>query len=108
MENFGSRVFSVNDYREWAASGQLVLSPQFQRRVVWTDTARSYLMDTIIRGKPIPKIFLRQRIDLASGQSIREVVDGQQRLRPPGVGDQRPCDQGFFFASCHRKSVEMW
>src|SRR5450759_1201903 len=30
------------------------------------------------------------------------------RLRPPGVGDQRPCDQGFFFASCHRKSVEMW
>ena len=81
MENFGSRVFSVNDYREWAASGQLVLSPQFQRRVVWTDTARSYLMDTIIRGKPIPKIFLRQRIDLASGQSIREVVDGQQRLR---------------------------
>ena len=72
MENFGSRVFSVNDYREWAASGQLVLSPQFQRRVVWTDTARSYLMDTIIRGKPIPKIFLRQRIDLASGQSIRE------------------------------------
>src|SRR5665647_1085391 len=29
-------------------------------------------------------------------------------LRPPGVGDQRPCDQGSFFASCHRKSVGMW
>lgn len=38
-------------------------------------------MDTIIRGLPIPKIFLRQRIDPASGKSIREVVDGQQRLR---------------------------
>jgi hypothetical protein len=38
-------------------------------------------MDTIIRGKPIPKVFLRQIIDPASGSSIREVVDGQQRLR---------------------------
>ena len=35
-------------------------------------------------------------------------IDVMARLRPPGVGDQRPCDQGFFFASCHRKSVEMW
>lgn len=38
-------------------------------------------MDTIIRGKPIPKVFIRQMIDPSSGRSIREVVDGQQRLR---------------------------
>ncbi|MBD2763588.1 DUF262 domain-containing protein [Kocuria sp. cx-116] len=81
MKSFDSRVYSVNDYREWEASGQLELSPRFQRRSVWTDIARSYLMDTIIRGKPVPKIFLRQKIDASTGRSMREVVDGQQRLR---------------------------
>lgn len=81
MKSFDSRVYSVGDYREWDASRQLILSPRFQRRDVWTETARSYLMDTIIRGLPIPKVFIRQIIDPATGRSIREVVDGQQRLR---------------------------
>ncbi len=81
MKSFDSRTYSVNDFREWHRSEQLVLSPRFQRRSVWTETARSYLMDTIIRGKPIPKVFIRQNIDPSSGRSIREVVDGQQRLR---------------------------
>jgi len=54
MKSFDSRVYSVNDYREWEQSGQLILAPRFQRRTVWTEAARSYLMDTIIRGKPMP------------------------------------------------------
>lgn len=81
MKSFDSRVYSVGDYREWDTSGQLVLSPRFQRRDVWTETARSYLMDTIIRGLPIPKVFIRQIIEPSTGRSKREVVDGQQRLR---------------------------
>lgn len=81
MKSFDSRTYSVNDFREWDRAEQLVLSPKFQRRSVWSETARSYLMDTIIRGKPIPKVFIRQNIDPATGRSIREVVDGQQRLR---------------------------
>lgn len=81
MKSFDSRVYSVGDFREWNASGQLVLSPRFQRRDVWTETARSYLMDTIMRGLPIPKVFIRQIIEPSTGRNIREVVDGQQRLR---------------------------
>ncbi len=81
MKSFDSRVYSVADYMEWKASEQLVLSPRFQRRDVWTETARSYLMDTIIRGLPIPKVFIRQKIEPSTGRSIREVVDGQQRLK---------------------------
>jgi uncharacterized protein with ParB-like and HNH nuclease domain len=38
-------------------------------------------MDTILRGKPIPKIFIRQKINVSTKTSIRDVVDGQQRLR---------------------------
>ena len=38
-------------------------------------------MDTIIRGKPIPKVFIRQKINPLTKGSVRDVVDGQQRLR---------------------------
>lgn len=81
MKNFDTRAYSINDFLEWSNNGQLELNPKFQRRSVWTDTARSYLMDTIIRGKPIPKVFIRQKLNVQTRQSIREVVDGQQRLR---------------------------
>lgn len=81
MKNFDSRTYSINDFLEWNDKKQLQLSPKFQRKSVWTDDAKSYLMDTIIRGKPIPKVFIRQTINVETRQSIREVVDGQQRLR---------------------------
>ncbi|HHI4977110.1 TPA: DUF262 domain-containing protein [Vibrio parahaemolyticus] len=81
MKNFDSRTYSINDFLEWDNNKQLELSPKFQRRSVWTDTARSFLMDTIIEGKPIPKVFVRQKLNTQTRKSVREVVDGQQRLR---------------------------
>ena len=81
MKSFDSRAYSINDFLEWDNNKQLELNPRFQRRSVWSDNARSYLMDTIIRGKPIPKIFIRQRINPLTKSTVREVVDGQQRLR---------------------------
>ncbi|TMO57105.1 DUF262 domain-containing protein [Pseudoalteromonas phenolica] len=81
MKNFDSRTYSINDFLEWENNKQLALSPKFQRRSVWTDTARSFLMDTIIEGKPIPKVFVRQKLNTQTRKSVREVVDGQQRLR---------------------------
>ena len=81
MKNFDTRTYSINDFLEWDKNNQLELAPKFQRRNVWTDKARSYLMDTIVRGKPIPKIFIRQKLNTKTQASIREVVDGQQRLR---------------------------
>lgn len=81
MKSYDSRTYSINDFVEWDKAGQLELNPRFQRRQVWTDKAKSYLMDTILRGKPIPKIFIRQRINVSTKTSLRDVVDGQQRLR---------------------------
>lgn len=73
--------YPVNDFREWHENGQLELAPKFQRRPVWSRQAKSYLIDTILRGMPIPPIFIRMRIDPEKTQTVREVVDGQQRLR---------------------------
>lgn len=81
MKNFDSRTYSINDFLEWSDNEQLELAPKFQRKSVWTDKARSYLMDTIVEGKPIPKVFIRQKINPLTRKSVREVVDGQQRLR---------------------------
>jgi hypothetical protein len=81
MKSFDSRVYSINDLVEWDKQGQLELNPFFQRRAVWSDKAKSYLVDTIVRGKPIPKVFIRQKINVTTRTSMREVVDGQQRLR---------------------------
>ncbi|UEP31769.1 DUF262 domain-containing protein [Burkholderia sp. B21-007] len=81
MKSFDSRTYSINDFVEWDAQKQLVLNPIFQRRAVWSEKAKSYLIDTILRGKPIPKVFIRQKLNVTTKSSVREVVDGQQRLR---------------------------
>ena len=81
MIKFDSRPYSINDFWEWEQRKELVLAPKFQRRSVWSDKARSYLIDTIIRGLPISKIFMRHDVDPKTRKSIREVVDGQQRIR---------------------------
>ena len=79
MKNFDTRTYSISDFIEWDKNGLLELSPDFQRRSVWTEKAKSYLIDTILRGKPMPKLIITQRLEGA--KNIRVVVDGQQRLR---------------------------
>jgi len=80
-KNFDSRPYCINDFKEWHERKELILAPFFQRRNVWSDKARSYLIDTILRGLPIPKIYMRHHIDPKTRKSVREIVDGQQRLR---------------------------
>ena len=83
MRTFKPRAFSISDLYDWytQSPSQLVLNPKFQRRAVWTPQSKSYLINTIIMGLPMPIFFLRQKTDPQSMKTIREVVDGQQRLR---------------------------
>ena len=79
--NIVQTVYKVSDFTSWQRTGSLIISPSFQRRPVWPKPSKSYLLDTIARGFPIPIIFLRERTDLELLEPKREVVDGQQRLR---------------------------
>lgn len=81
MERPHSRSIGLNDFIRWNDEETLLLSPKFQRRRVWPPKARAFLIDTILRGLPIPKLYMRQQLDLKSSKTIHEVVDGQQRLR---------------------------
>lgn len=73
--------YTISDFVNWDRQKTLILNPAFQRRSVWSPAARSYLIDTILRQMPIPKIYLRTTIDARRQTAIREVVDGQQRMR---------------------------
>ena len=76
-----TKVYSVNDFMNWNKNEELLIAPKYQRKEVWDEKAKSYLIDTILRGLPVPQIFIRQKIDTNLGLTTREVIDGQQRLR---------------------------
>jgi len=48
---------------------------------VWPPAARSYLIDTILEGYPMPKVSLYQKTDLRTRKTVKEIVDGQQRTQ---------------------------
>ena len=73
--------YRIADFVQWNNRDELRLSPEFQRRPVWLSKARSYLIDTIVRGLPVPPIYVREIIDPKTQRVTREVIDGQQRLR---------------------------
>lgn len=80
IQRFRPQVFTISDFIGWYERGELVLSPDFQRRQVWSLQAKSYLIDSIVRGMPIPQVSIRETIHPSARRIVREVVDGQQRL----------------------------
>ncbi|MEW8027662.1 MAG: DUF262 domain-containing protein [Candidatus Thiodiazotropha endolucinida] len=56
------------------------MKPPFQRNPVWVDRQKSFLIDTVLNGYPIPEIYLQESVT-AEGKARYIVVDGQQRLR---------------------------
>lgn len=105
--------YKVSDFLTWQKARTLILSPSFQRRSVWEPGAKSYLIDTVVRGLPIPIIFLReQKSDLTTYEPKREVIDGQQRLRtlisyiaPSFIKDLNPDRDIFTVKKAHNKEL---
>ena len=64
MNKITSKIVQISDIVQWSEKGELELSPKYQRNNVWNEKAKSYLIDTIIRGLPIHPIFLRQKVDI--------------------------------------------
>jgi Protein of unknown function DUF262 len=81
MELHQQRIYTVNDFLSWARRDELLLQPKFQRRLVWHKKAKSFLIDTVVRSFPIPPVYMREVLEIAKRKTVREVVDGQQRLQ---------------------------
>ena len=105
-------VYTVNQFLDWQRQKTLDLSPIFQRRPVWKGPAKSQLIDSIVRGYPIPIILLRQVQDLSSLSMRLEVVDGQQRLRtllafidPSSLPDYNEKSDSFTVRQTHNRDI---
>ncbi len=82
MKNFDSRTYSINDFIEWEERKQLEISPKFQRRSVWSPQAKSYLIDTILKDKPLPKIFIRATTDPKQDEQCEKLwTDNRECVR---------------------------
>ena len=72
--------YPISDLYGWIKSGDLILSPDFQRGDIWVASAQRYFIDTLLRRMPVPSIYIRLVTDRLTKTNYREVVDGQQRL----------------------------
>ena len=81
MEHPERASFTTLDFLTWEEVGALALTPKFQRRAVWKTPARSYFIDSLLQDIPVPPIFLRVTQSRDRKRTVREVIDGQQRLR---------------------------
>jgi hypothetical protein len=72
--------FTVADYCAGMSRNEIIVNRNYQRSdKVWPPVARSYLIETILKGFPIPKLCLYQVTDVRSRTTHKEIVDGQQR-----------------------------
>ena len=81
MERVDYQSLVIQDLINLDNSGELDLNPWYQRRSVWNESQKSYLINTLFERKPIPALYVRHSIDFEHEKSIKEVVDGQQRVR---------------------------
>lgn len=71
-------VWSITDFVQKAEDGELNLSPSYQRADVWPTGDAQQLIESVLRGIPLPSIILLQE-DGEQGSTV-EVIDGKQRL----------------------------
>lgn len=72
---------TIADIYEKIDSNRLNLSPDFQRKFVWTHEHQEAFLDTILNGYPFPEIYVCQgETDIKKLRTSQKVIDGQQRL----------------------------
>jgi hypothetical protein len=72
----------VSDVLDLKTQQMLVVNPEYQRGVVWTRAQQKKLVDSVLRGYPIPLIYFHH-IRQQAGKLVSErfeVIDGQQRI----------------------------
>lgn len=62
-------------YRE----NQIIVNRRYQRKLVWSEEEKASLIDSILKGYPIPLILFAEFIG-DDGRTYYEVLDGMQRL----------------------------
>lgn len=72
-----AETWAINEFSGRASDGQLNLSPSYQRGDVWPTSDSQQLIESILRGIPLPSVIILRPAD---PNRPYEVVDGKQRL----------------------------
>ena len=71
----------VRELIQMVRNGHLIPRPEFQRRLVWTNSDKAKLIDTVLKGYPFPEIYLANgELNIDTGDGTQLLVDGQQRV----------------------------
>lgn len=60
----------------WYVDDKFYVNRRYQRKLVWTLLEKQKLVESVLRGYPIPAVILAERTD-----STYEIIDGLQRLQ---------------------------
>src|ERR1051326_6823262 len=73
---------TVGDLLKLKAVNMLYPNPEYQRGTVWTTAQKKRLVDSVLRGYPIPLFYLHHISREVAGYKREdfEVIDGQQRI----------------------------
>jgi hypothetical protein len=78
MRQKNTKQMSMSFIKYQMDQGKLNLTPDYQREAVWTTPQKQLLIDSLLNGIDIPKLYFHQRKQIPPEF---DVVDGQQRIR---------------------------
>lgn len=75
-------IMTVGQLVELKRAKMLSANPEYQRGAVWSRTQQRKLIDSVMRGYPLPVIYLHHIKTKVAGMSREdlEIIDGQQRI----------------------------
>lgn len=73
-----AHTWTISLFQDYAIDGDLNLSPSYQRADVWATRDAQLLIESILRGIPLPSVILLKNND--SEGDHYEIIDGKQRL----------------------------
>lgn len=98
-------------FRDRYIEGSLTIKPSYQRNAVWMARQKCWLVESVLKGLPIPEVFI-QTVTTEDGDTEYAVVDGQQRIRAllQFVGAETDDDQVEFdrFALDKLETTSPW
>jgi hypothetical protein len=73
---------TVEDLLELRRNNMLTVNAEYQRGAVWNSNQQKKLIDSVLRGYPLPVIYLHSKRREIAGRVKEdlEIIDGQQRL----------------------------
>lgn len=73
---YQNKEFTIRDLLELVDKNNIDLQPPYQRNFIWTPKDQRLLIDSILRGYPLPSFFMYKK-----DNGSYEMVDGQQRAK---------------------------